>query len=186
MFACNGILFNHESPIRGETFVTRKITMAVAQISLWLQDRLYLGNLDARRDWGHAKDYVDAMWRMLQQDVPDDYVIATGTTNTVRDFVNWSFEEVGMEIEWRSTWIDEKGYNKANGKCVVEIDPKYFRPAEVDFLLGNSTKARTVLKWEPKYTVREMCREMVASDIQKFRKQEILKKHGFEILSQYE
>lgn len=135
MFACNGILFNHESPIRGETFVTRKITMAVAQISLGLQDRLYLGNLDAKRDWGHAKDYVDAMWRMLQQDTPEDFVIATGVTNTVRDFVNWSFEEVGMTIEWRGTGIDEKGYDWKTGACVVEIDAKYFRPAEVEFLL---------------------------------------------------
>lgn len=186
MFACNGILFNHESPIRGETFVTRKITMAVAKISLWLQDKLYLGNLDAKRDWGHAKDYVDAMWRMLQQNEAEDFVIATGVTNTVRDFVNWSFEEVGMVIEWKWTGIDEKWYDKQTGRCIVEIDAKYFRPAEVEFLLGDSTKARTKLDWLPKYTVRDMCREMVASDIEKFKKQEILKKHGYEILHQYE
>ncbi|MDD2916413.1 MAG: GDP-mannose 4,6-dehydratase [Candidatus Gracilibacteria bacterium] len=186
MFACNGILFNHESPLRGETFVTRKITMAVAKISLGLQDMLYLGNLDAKRDWGHAKDYVEAMWRMLQQDTPDDFVIATGESNTVRDFVNWSFEEVGIRLEWRGTGIDEKGYDQKTGKCLVAIDAKYFRPAEVEFLLGNSTKARTVLGWEPRYTVRDMCREMVANDGARFKKQEILKKHGYEILHQYE
>lgn len=186
MFACNGILFNHESPIRGETFVTRKITMAVAKMSLWLQDKLYLGNLDAKRDWGHAKDYVDAMWRMLQQDVPEDFVISTGESNTVRDFVNWSFEEIGIEIEWKWTGIDEKWYDRKTGECIVEVDARYFRPAEVEFLLWDSRKARTELKWTPKYTVREMCREMVASDILKFKKQEILKKHGYEILHQYE
>ncbi|MDP2090211.1 MAG: GDP-mannose 4,6-dehydratase [Candidatus Gracilibacteria bacterium] len=186
MFACNGILFNHESPIRGETFVTRKITMAVAKISLGLQDKLFLGNLDAKRDWGHAKDYVEAMWMMLQQDTPEDFVIATGESYSVREFVNWSFEEAGIEIEWLGEGINEKGYNKANGKCIVEIDKKYFRPAEVDFLLGDSSKARNILGWEPKYTVQEMCSEMVASDIEKFKKQEILKKHGYEILNQYE
>ncbi len=186
MFACNGILFNHESPIRWETFVTRKITMAVAKISLWLQDKIYLGNLDAKRDWGHAKDYVDAMWRMLQQNTPEDFVIATGVTNTVRDFVNWSFEEVGITIEWKWIGIDEKGYNKSTGESIIEIDAKYFRPAEVEYLLGDSAKARKILDWTPKYTVRDMCREMVASDVEKFKKQEILKKHGYEILHQYE
>lgn len=186
MFACNGILFNHESPIRGETFVTRKITMAVAKISLGLQDRLYLGNLDAKRDWWHAKDYVEAMWRMLQQDIPEDYVISTGEANTVRDFVNWSFEETGVELDWKWVWIEEKGYDKKTGKILVEVDSQYFRPAEVDFLLGDSTKARTKLSWTPTYTVRDMCREMVSSDIEKFRKEEILKKHGFDILAQYD
>jgi GDPmannose 4,6-dehydratase len=186
MFACNGILFNHESPIRGETFVTRKITMAVAKISLGLQEKLYLGNLDAKRDWWHAKDYVDAMWRMLQQDEPEDYVISTGEANTVRDFVNWSFEEVGMELDWQWSGVDEKWYDKKTGKVLVEVDPQYFRPAEVDFLLGDSTKARKNLSWNPTYTVREMCREMVASDIEKFRKEEVLKKHGFDILAQYD
>ncbi len=186
LFACNGILFNHESPIRGETFVTRKITMAVAKISLGLQDKLYLGNLDAKRDWWHAKDYVEAMRLILQQDQPDDFVIATGVSNTVKDFVNWSFEEVGIELEWKGEWIDEKGYNKKNGKCLVEIDPKYFRPAEVDFLLGDNSKAKKELWWVPKYTVREICKEMVKSDIEKFKKQEILKKHWYEILHQYE
>lgn len=186
IFACNGILFNHESPIRGETFVTRKITMAVAKISLWLQDKLYLGNLDAKRDRWHAKDYVEAMWLMLQQEKPEDYVIATGESNTVRDFVNRSFEEVGIVLEWKWTGIEEKWYDKKSGKCLVEIDPKYFRPAEVDFLLGDNSKAKKELWWTPKYTVREMCKEMVKSDIEKFKKQEILKEHGYEILHQYE
>lgn len=186
MFACNGILFNHESPIRWETFVTRKITMAVAKISLWLQDKLYLGNLDAKRDRWHAKDYVEAMWLMLQQEKPEDYVIATWEASTVRDFVNRSFEEVGIELEWKWEWVDEKWYDKKTGKCLVEVDPKYFRPAEVDFLLWDSSKARNNLWREPKYTVREMCKEMVKSDIEKFKKQEILKKHGYEILDQNE
>lgn len=186
IFACNGILFNHESPIRWETFVTRKITMAVAKISLWLQDTLYLWNLDAKRDRWHAKDYVEAMWMMLQQDTPKDYVISTGESNTVRDFVNRSFEEIGTELEWKWTGIEEKWYDKKSGKCLVAIDPKYFRPAEVDFLLWDNSKAKKELWWSPKYTVREMCKEMVKSDIEKFKKQEILKKHGYEILHQYE
>lgn len=186
MFACNWILFNHESPIRGETFVTRKITMAVAKISLWLQEKLSLWNLDAKRDRWHAKDYVKAMWLMLQQKIPEDYVIATWESNTVRNFVNWSFEEIGIELNWIWEGLDEKWYDKKTGKCIVEIDPKYFRPAEVDFLLGDSSKARKQLWWIPKYTVREMCKEMVKSDIEKFKKQEILKKHWYEILHQYE
>ena len=186
MFACNGILFNHESPNRWETFVTRKITMAVAKISLWLQEKLYLWNLDAKRDWGHAKDYVEAMYLMLQQDKAEDYVISTWVTNTVRDFVNWSFEEVSIDLEWKWTWEDEKWYDKKTWKCLIEVDSRYFRPAEVDFLLWDSTKARKELWWTPKYTVRDMCKEMVASDIEIFRKQEILKNHGYEILEQYE
>lgn len=186
MFACNGILFNHESPLRWETFVTRKITMAVAKIKLGLQDKLYLGNLDAKRDRGHAKDYIEAMWMMLQQEKPEDFVIATGVANTVRDFVNRSFEEIGVELEWRWEWVEEKWYDKKTGKCIVEVDPKYFRPAEVDFLLGDNSKAREKLGWTPKYTVRAMCKEMVKSDIEKFKKQEILKNHGYEILNQYE
>jgi len=186
LFACNGILFNHESPIRWETFVTRKITMAVAKISLWLQEKLYLWNLDAKRDRWHAKDYVEAMRLMLQQKEPQDYVIATGESNTVRDFINRSFEEIGMELDWKWEWIDEKWYDKKTGKCIVEIDPKYFRPAEVDFLLGDNTKAKKELWWSPKYTVRKMCKEMVRWDVEKFKKQEILKKHGYEILHQYE
>lgn len=186
IFACNGILFNHESPIRWETFVTRKITMAVAKIILWLQDRLLLWNLDAKRDRWHAKDYVEAMWLMLQQEKPEDYVIATWEASTVRAFVNRSFEEVGIELEWKWEWVDEKWYDKKTEKCLVEVDPKYFRPAEVDFLLWDSSKARNDLWWSPKYTVREMCKEMVKSDIEKFKKQEILKKHGYKILDQYE
>lgn len=186
MFTCNGILFNHESPVRGETFVTRKITIAVAKISLGLQDTLYLWNLDAKRDWWHAKDYVEAMRLMLQQEKPEDFVIATWIANTVRDFVHRSFEEIGIELEWKGIWIEEKWYDKKSGKCLVEIDPKYFRPAEVDFLLGDSSKAKKELWRKPKYSVREMCKEMVKSDIEKFKKQEILKKHGYEILDQYE
>ena len=186
IYACNGILFNHESPLRGETFVTRKITMAVAKISLWLQNKLYLWNLDAKRDWWHAKDYVEAMWLMLQQDKPDDYCISTWKSNTIRSFVDWRFEEVWIEIEWKWKWKDEKWYNKKTWKCLIEVSSRYFRPAEVDFLLWNSTKARKELWWKPKYTVRDMCKEMVASDIEKFRKQEILKNHWYEILEQYE
>jgi len=186
IFACNGILFNHESPIRGETFVTRKITMAVAKISLWLQNTLYLGNLDAKRDRGHAKDYVEAMWLMLQQSQPEDFVIATWEAHSVKDFVNWSFEEVGIEIEWEWTGVEEKWYNKKTWACLVEIDPKYFRPAEVDFLLGDSSKARQKLWRTPKYSVKDMCKEMVKSDVEKFKKQDILKNHGYEILHQFE
>ena len=186
IFACNGILFNHESPIRGETFVTRKITMAVANISLWLQNKLYLWNLDAKRDWGHAKDYVECMWMMLQQDKAEDFCISTGESNSVRDFVNWSFEEVGIQIDWKWEWIDEKWYDKATGKCLVEVDSRYFRPAEVDFLLWDSSKAKQKLNWTPRYTVREMCKEMVANDLEIFKKQQILKDHGYEIVQQYE
>lgn len=186
MFACNGILFNHESPIRWETFVTRKITRAVAQIHLWLQKKLYLGNLDAKRDRWHAKDYVQAMWLMLQQEKPEDYVIATWQAYTVRDFVNWSFAEVGVTIEWKWIWINEKWYNKDTGELIVEVDPKYFRPAEVDFLLGDASKAKNELWREAKYTLQEMCAEMVQSDVILFKKQKILKDHGYDILQQYE
>lgn len=186
MFACNGILFNHESPIRGETFVTRKITRAVAQIHLWIIDRLYIGNLDAKRDWWHAKDYVKGMWLMLQQDKPEDFVLATGETYTVKQFVEWSFAEVGIQLEWKGTWVDEKGYDTKTGKCLIEVDPRYFRPAEVDLLLWDPTKAKNVLWWTHEYTIAEMVSEMVRSDIELFRKEEILKKHGYEILAQYE
>jgi len=186
MFTCNWILFNHESPNRWETFVTRKITMAVAKISLNLQEYLELWNLNAQRDWGHAKDYVEAMYLILQQDKPEDYCICTWVASTVRDFVNWSFEEVWIFIEWKWEWVNEKWYDKKTWKCLIKVNPKYFRPAEVDFLLWDNTKAKKELWWTPKYTVREMCKEMVKSDIQIFKKQEILKKHWYEILKQYE
>lgn len=186
MFACNGILFNHESPIRWETFVTRKITMAVAKISLWLQDTLYLWNLDAKRDWWHARDYVEAMWLMLQQEKPSDFVIATWESYSVREFVEWSFKEAWIDIEWKWSWVNEKWFDKGTWKCIVEVDSKYFRPAEVDFLLWDSLKARKILWWKPKYTLKEMCAEMVKSDVDKFKKEEILKKHGYEFLNQYE
>ncbi len=186
MFACNWILFNHESPLRWETFVTRKITRAAAQISLWLLDTLYLGNLDAKRDWWHAKDYIEAMWLILQQDKPDDFVIATWESYSVRDFVTWSFDEAWIDIEWKWEWLDEKWYDKSTWNLVVAVDPRYFRPAEVDFLLWDSTKARTILGWEPKYDVEALCKEMVRFDIERFKKQKILKEHWFEILNQYE
>jgi GDPmannose 4,6-dehydratase len=179
MFACNGILFNHESPLRGETFVTRKITRAVAAIALGLQDKLFLGNLDARRDWGHAKDYVEGMWRILQQDVPEDFVLATGITTHVRDFVKMAFEEAGILVEFRGEGIDEKGYvvsssnpdfALAAGTEVVAVDAEYFRPTEVDLLIGDPTKAKTKLGWTPKYDLAMLVKEMVASDIEIFKK----------------
>ncbi|MGD1888351.1 MAG: GDP-mannose 4,6-dehydratase [Cohaesibacteraceae bacterium] len=163
--ASNGILFNHESPIRGETFVTRKITRAVAAIKLGKQDRLYLGNIDAKRDWGHARDYVEGMWRMLQQETPDDYVLATGVTTSVRTFVEWAFTETGVMLEWRGEGIDEKGYCQATGNCLVEIDPRYFRPTEVDLLLGDATKAHEKLGWKATTSVEELAREMVQADL---------------------
>lgn len=184
MYACNGILFNHESPRRGETFVTRKITMAVAKIALWLQQKLYLGNLDALRDRWHAKDYVQAMRLMLQQTQPEDYVIATGEAYSVRDFVNRSFEEVGITLERKWTGVEEKWYNTKDGACLVEIDPQYFRPAEVDYLLWDSTKARADLWRQPTYTVQAMCKEMVASDLLLFKQQQILHNHGYTVLDQ--
>jgi GDPmannose 4,6-dehydratase len=165
MHASNGILFNHESPLRGETFVTRKITRGVAAIHLGLQDRLYLGNLDARRDWGHARDYVEGMWRMVQQDEPDDYVLATGETRSVREFVELAFQEVGIAIEWRGAGRDETGVDAKDGRTLIQIDARYFRPTEVDDLCGDATKAQTKLGWKPKVTVEEMAREMVAEDI---------------------
>lgn len=186
MYTCNGILFNHESPIRGETFVTRKITRAVARIYLGLDKTLYIGNLDAKRDWWHAKDYIQGMWLMLQQDTPEDYVLASGETYSVRQFVEWGFAEVGIEIEWKGTGIDEKWYNKATGECIVSVDPRYFRPSEVDLLLGNPAKAEKQLWWKREYSIAEMVAEMVKSDMEIFRKEEILKKHGYEILAQYD
>ncbi|MBB3593646.1 GDPmannose 4,6-dehydratase [Rhizobium sp. BK529] len=165
MHASNGILFNHESPIRGETFVTRKITRAAAAIHLGLQDRLYLGNLDAKRDWGHAREYVRGMWLMLQQDVPEDYVLATGETHSVRSFVEKAFTRVGMPIEWRGEGVEERGYDKISGRCVVEIDPAYFRPTEVDLLLGDPTKAHTKLGWKHETTLDQLVSEMVREDL---------------------
>lgn len=165
MHASNGILFNHESPLRGETFVTRKITRAAAAISLGQQDRLYLGNLDAKRDWGHAAEYVRGMWMMMQQDEPDDYVLATGETTPVRDFVEWAFEDVGIALEWKGEGVDEKGWCKTSGKCLVEVDPRYFRPTEVDLLIGDASKAHQKLGWRHETPVRELCREMVAADL---------------------
>ena len=167
MFACNGILFNHESPLRGETFVTRKITLGVAAIKKGKQECLYLGNLGAKRDWGFAGDYVEAMWLILQQDQPDDFVIATGQTRTVREFVERAFAEVGMIIEWQGEGIEEKGIDKATGKIIVAVDPQYFRPTEVDLLLGNPTKARAKLGWEPKTDFDELVKMMIQADLQK-------------------
>lgn len=172
MFACNGILFNHESPRRGETFLTRKVTRAVASIYLGKQDKLYLGNLDARRDWGHAKDYVEGMWRMLQQHTAQDYVLSMNETHTVREFCELAFQELGYELEWQGTGLDEKGIDRRTKKILIEIDPRYFRPLEVDLLLGDSTKARTELKWEPKYSFENLVKEMVEYDFKSLKKGE--------------
>lgn len=163
--ASNGILFNHESPLRGETFVTRKITRAVAAISHGRQDTLWLGNLDAQRDWGHARDYCEGMWRILQQDAPDDYVLATGETVTVRTFVEWAFADAGLSVEWQGEGVDEKGFCKETGKTLVAVDPRYFRPTEVELLLGDPTKAQEKLGWTHKTTARDLCREMVEADL---------------------
>ncbi len=179
MYACNGILFNHESPIRGETFVTRKITRAFARIKLDLQDKLFLGNLSAKRDWGHAKDYVEMQWLMLQQDNPEDFVIATGVQYSVRDFVNKAAKAVGIEMEWKGEGADEKGYDKATGKCLVEVDPRYFRPTEVETLLGDPTKAKEKLGWVPKITLEEMVTEMVEHDLMIAKRDALCEKEGF-------
>ncbi|MGV3554653.1 MAG: GDP-mannose 4,6-dehydratase [Croceibacterium sp.] len=166
MHASNGILFNHESPLRGETFVTRKITRAAAAISLGRQDKLFLGNLDAKRDWGHAKEYVRGMWLMMQQDEPDDYVLATGETTEVREFVRWAFEDAGIPIDFQGEGLDEKGFCQKTGKCLVEVDPRYFRPTEVDLLIGDPGKAKQRLGWSHETSVRELAREMVAADLE--------------------
>ncbi len=186
MFASNGILFNHESPVRGETFVTRKITRAAARISLGLQDKLYLGNLDAKRDWGHAKDYVRAMYMILQHHEPDDFVIATGECHSVREFAEAAFREVGIEIEWQGHGLDEKGLDRATRKVMIEIDKRYFRPTEVDILQGDPTKARERLGWSPTYSFGELVKEMVASDLLEAKKCLSLKKDGFPIERAFE
>ena len=165
MHASNGILFNHESPLRGETFVTRKITRAVARIKLDLQDCLHLGNLDAQRDWGHARDYVEGMWRMLQQDTPDDYVLATGVTTTIREFATMAFAESGIQVAWRGQGQDEEGYCTESGNVLVKVDPRYFRPAEVDVLIGDASKAQARLGWKATCSLHELCREMVQADL---------------------
>jgi len=177
MYACNGILFNHESPIRGETFVTRKITRALARIKLGLQPCLYLGNLNALRDWGHARDYVEAQWLILQQDRPEDFVIATGEQHSVRDFVEIVCQELGITIEWRGVGVDEKGYD-ANGQCIVAVDPRYFRPTEVETLLGDPRKAREKLGWTPRTSFRELVAEMVSEDYRASERDELVRKHG--------
>ena len=186
IYACNGILFNHESPLRGETFVTRKITRAIARIKLGLQDKLYLGNLSAKRDWGHAKDYVEMQWLMLQQDSPEDFVIATGVQYSVRDFVNKAAKAVDIEIEWKGEGVDEKGYNKATGECLVEVDPRYFRPTEVETLLGDPTKAKEKLGWVPKITLDEMVAEMVEHDMMIAKRDALCEKEGFRTNRYYE
>lgn len=193
MYACNGILFNHESPLRGETFVTRKITRAVAKMSLGLQDHLYLGNLDAKRDWGHAKDYVEAMWLILQQDKPEDFVIATGVTTTVRDFVKMSFDEIGVTVTFSGEGVDEVGTVTAStnphvkvGQQVVSVDPKYFRPTEVELLIGDPTKSKTQLGWEPKYDLAALCSEMVQADIELFKRDQLLREAGFQVKNEFE
>lgn len=185
-YACNGILFNHESPVRGETFVTRKITRAVARIKLGLQDKLYLGNLNSRRDWGHAKDYIEAQWLILQQDTPDDYVIATGEQHSVREFVELAFHEAGVDIHWKGEGTDEKGFDNATGKVIVEVDRRYFRPAEVDTLLGDASKARQKLGWTPKVTFAELISEMVREDLKEAEKDQLCKKEGFRTFRYHE
>jgi GDPmannose 4,6-dehydratase len=195
MFAVNGILFNHESPLRGETFVTRKITRGVAKIALGLQDKIYLGNLDAQRDWGHAKDYVEAMWLILQQEKPEDYVIATGVTTPVREFVRMAFNEVGIELEFKGKDENEVGIVKACknpefkleiGKEVIAVDKRYYRPTEVELLIGDPTKAQTQLGWKPKYDLPALVEEMVANDVELFKKEQLLKESGYYVRNQFE
>ena len=195
MHASNGILFNHESPVRGETFVTRKITRAIARIALGLQSKLYLGNLSAQRDWGHARDYVEAMYLMMQQDTPDDYVIATGITTEIRNFIKMVCEEINVEIEFSGKGKEEKGIITKNnntelsltpGQVIVEVDPNYFRPTEVDLLIGDATKAKEKLSWKPKYSLKELIREMITSDLEIARREHLLRNEGYSIPNQYE
>ena len=195
MFACNGILFNHESPIRGETFVTRKITRAVSKIALGLQNKFFLGNLDAKRDWGHAKDYIRMMWMLLQHDKAEDWVIATGTTTSVRDFVRMSFQQIGVELEFKGSGKEEKGFIKkcSNskyqieiGKEVIAIDPRYFRPTEVELLIGDATKAKEKLGWVPEYDLEDLIKEMMQSDLKLMQKDQYLKDGGYDVLNYYE
>ena len=185
MYACNGILFNHESPVRGETFVTRKITRALCRIKLHLQDCLYLGNMDAKRDWGHARDYIEMQWLMLQQDEPDDFVIATGVQHSVRDFVDAAAKELGISIRWEGKGKDEKGYD-ADGKCIVAVDPRYFRPTEVETLLGDPSKAKEKLGWTPRITFKELVAEMVREDLKSAERDELVKSHGFNAYDYHE
>lgn len=180
-FACNGILFNHESPRRGETFVTRKITRAAARIALGLQEKLYLGNLNAKRDWGHSKDAIRAMWMILQQPIPDDYIIATGEQHSVREFCELTFREVGINLEWQGKGLNEKGIDKKTGRILIEVDPRYFRSAEVESLLGDSAKAREKLDWKPEISFKELIKEMVQSDLEEAKKDTHLKNGGFQI-----
>ena len=179
MFACNGILFNHESPIRGETFVTRKITRALSRISLGLQDTLYLGNIDAKRDWGHAKDYIEMQWLMLQQDEPDDFCIATGIQHSVRDFINFSWKHLGKTIRWEGKGVNEKGYDEDTGNLIVAVDMRYFRPTEVETLLGDPTKAKEKLGWQPKITLEEIVSEMMEHDLNIAKRDTLIIKHGY-------
>jgi GDPmannose 4,6-dehydratase len=186
MYACNGILFNHESGIRGETFVTRKITRAMARIKLGLQDSLYLGNLDSKRDWGHARDYVEMQWLMLQQDTPDDFVIATGRQYSVREFVDAAAKEIGISLRWEGKGIDEKGFNAKTGAVIVAVDPRYFRPTEVETLLGDATKAREKLGWVPRITFEELVTEMVQTDLKEAERDELCRNEGFRVNNYFE
>ncbi|MCH7903665.1 MAG: GDP-mannose 4,6-dehydratase [Armatimonadetes bacterium] len=186
MFACNGILFNHESPIRGETFVTRKITRAAARIAVGLQDHLYLGNLNAMRDWGHARDFVEGMWLIVQQDKPGDFVLATGEQHSVREFVEISFARLGTTIEWSGEGESEQGLNQKTGKAIVSIDPRYYRPAEVEALLGDASKAREVLGWAPKVTFEELVQEMVDSDLELAKRDKLVAEEGFKLYASAE
>jgi GDPmannose 4,6-dehydratase len=186
MFCCNGILFNHESPVRGETFVTRKITRAVARIKLGLQDRLYLGNLNALRDWGHARDYVQAMWLMLQQPTPDDYVIATGVQKSVREFVVLAFREIGIELLWRGDGLDEVAIDCSTGRTLVQVDPRYFRPTEVEALQGDPSKAFERLGWRAETTLEQLAREMVHEDLREAERDELCKREGYRVFDYFE